>query len=88
MLGTEEDNGASDGAVVGVGEEGCQAFDDVARNGHMPVAAFVVCRREVGVFVLVRWPCVSLTDSYFERAPGLRDGIEWLTRVASSRTPS
>jgi hypothetical protein len=52
VLGTEEDNGASDGAVVGVGEEGCQAFDDVARDGHMPVAAFVVCGREVGVSYL------------------------------------
>jgi hypothetical protein len=35
-------------------EEGCQAFDDVARYGHMSVAAFVVCGREVRVFVLVR----------------------------------
>jgi hypothetical protein len=44
----------------------------------MPAAAFVVYRREVGVFVLVRWPSVSLTDNYFERARVFATGLNGL----------
>jgi hypothetical protein len=50
VFGAEEGNGVSDGAVVdgilaGWAKKCGQAFDEVARDGHMPVAAFVVCRR-------------------------------------------
>src|SRR5580704_13737248 len=84
MLGAEKSDGVGDTPsidriLVRVSEESLQALDDIVGDRNAPVAARIVGRRKVGIFVLIRQPRMRLANGILQSVLRLLVGVEGLS---------